>query len=149
MAVNEPITPPETMRQVAPWPVELVELVASLRYHKPGYRFWVDDLDRGQGSRGLTLVINLNVPDSYHPDQLIHVNHYFPVPPAAYDRRSWRRWLFDRIGDVDDHERCESFEVDGERPYAPSHGPGNDPYLIREVGTELDARTSFRGVVNQ
>ena len=25
---------------------------------------------------------------------------------------------------------------------------GNDPYLIREVGTDLDRRTSFRGEVN-
>jgi hypothetical protein len=70
------------------------------------------------------------------------------VPPAAYDVRSWQRWLFDRIGDVDTHERCEHFIVAGEHPYAPSHGPGNDPYLVREIGTALDVATSFRGEVN-
>lgn len=32
------------------------------------------------------------------------------------------------------------------RPYAPSHGPGNDPYLIREIGTVEDVETSFLGV---
>lgn len=66
-------------------------------------------------------------------------------PPATYDQRSWRRWLFDRILDVEKHEAMEFFQVAGRRPYAPSHGPGNDPYMIREVGTDTDQRTSFRG----
>jgi hypothetical protein len=35
-----------------------------------------------------------------------------------------------------------------DRSFAPSHGPGNDPYLVREIGTDLDQRTSFRGEVN-
>jgi hypothetical protein len=34
------------------------------------------------------------------------------------------------------------------RPYAPSHGPGNDPYMIREYGTDLDRRTKFTGEVD-
>ena len=33
------------------------------------------------------------------------------------------------------------------RPYAPNHGPGRDPYTIAEYATDLDRRTSFRGVV--
>lgn len=150
----------ETMRQEAPYPAILARLVASLGY-KAGWRFQlVDDLDRDQGSRGLTLVINITGPNSYRPWEKISVNHYMPVPPAAYDERSWRRWLFDQVLLVERHEACEFFllhvdEAGGladldsgyaQRPYAPSHGPGNDPYLIREVGTELDARTSFRGV---
>lgn len=135
------------MRQVAADPDELFALVAGLRY-KAGWTFDLSDLDRGQGSEGLTLSICITVPDAYHPERARSVVHYFPVPPAAYDMRSWRRWVFDRIGDVDDHERCECFEIDGQRPYAPSHGPGNDPYLIREVGTDTDVRTSFRGEMN-
>lgn len=144
------------MRQEAPDPQPLRELISRFR-PKPGVRVYLtdDDYDRGQGSRGLTLIVNITGPDSYHPEQDISVNHLFPVPPAAYDFRSWRRWLFDRLGDVDTHERCEWFRYvggDGEppywRPYAPSHGPGNDPYLVREVGTDLDRRTSFRGDVN-
>jgi hypothetical protein len=35
------------------------------------------------------------------------------------------------------------------RPYAPSHGPGNDPYMVREVGTTIDQRTSYRGVLDE
>jgi hypothetical protein len=136
------------MRQEAPDPDALFALVKGLRY-KPGWRVFLTspDYDRGQGSAGLTLIVNITGPDSYHPENMISVNHLFPVPPAAYDKRSWRRWLFDRIGDVDTHERCEFFEIDGEKPYAPSHGPGNDPYLIREVGSDLDRRTSFCGEV--
>ena len=38
--------------------------------------------------------------------------------------------------------------LDFVKPYAPSHGPGNDPYLIRETGTDADQRTSFRGELN-
>ena len=71
--------------------------------------------------------------------------HYFPVPPAAYDVRSWRRWLLEQVLLVERHEACEFFQLAGDRPYAPSHGPGNDPYLIRELGTDEDVRTSFRG----
>jgi hypothetical protein len=134
--------------QEAPYPEALRQLVNGLLY-KPGWVFrLLDDYDRGQGSKGLTLIINITGPNSYHHDETISVNHLFPVPPAAYDERSWRRWLFDQIGLVDVHERCEFFEVDGDKPYAPSHGPGSDPYLVRELGTQLDQRTSFRGEVN-
>jgi hypothetical protein len=143
--------------QEAPYPEVLETLVGKLRY-KAGWRFWLAGLDRGQGSKGLTLVINITGPDSYHPERQISVNHYMLVPPAAYDGRSWRRWLFDQILLVERHEAMEFFalittsDIDGfkydpVRPYAPSHGPGNDPYLIREVGTEKDQRTSFRGDV--
>jgi len=131
----------------APYPEELAELVEGCRY-RPGWRVGLHDLDRGQGSRGLTLDILTLTPDSYEPDQMIRVHHYFPVPPAAYDRRSWQRWLFEQFQLVERHECMEFFQIDSERPYAPSHGPGNDPYLIREVGTDIDRRTSFRGELN-
>jgi len=145
-----------TMRQVAPYPEALDKLVAALTY-RPGWTFTLSDIDRDQGSEGLTLDIVTLTANSYHPSVCetcesvvtnYRVHHYFIVPAAAYDERSWRRWLLDRLLDVESHECCEFFQVDGERPYAPSHGPGNDPYLIREVGTKIDARTSFRGEVN-
>lgn len=149
---------PEVMRQEAPYPDLLARLVETLRY-KPGWLFRLSDLDRGQGSAGLTLVIHITGPDSYHPEKTISVNHFMLVPPAAFDGRSWRRWLFDQILLVERHEAMEwfalsttsdidGFKYDPVRPYAPSHGPGNDPYLIREVGTEEDRRTSFRGDLN-
>lgn len=85
--------------------------------------------------------------NSYHPDrgETYRVNHYMPVPPAAYNRQSWQRWLLDQFLLVERHEACEFFTIDGERPYAPHHGPGNDPYIIFDHGTDTDRRTSFRG----
>jgi hypothetical protein len=143
------------MYQQAPYPVMLAELVWRLR-PRPGWSFRLDDIDRGQGSKGLTLIINITGPDTYHPESTVSVDHYMIVPAAAFDGRSWRRWLFEQIRLVSTHEDCEWFAFritssDGmvyetlDRPYAPSHGPGNDPYLIREVGTAEDVRTSFLG----
>jgi hypothetical protein len=129
----------------------------------------IRDQDHGRGSAGgLTLVITTLTTDSYNPRvcDLCHsaetryrVHHYFPIPAATYDERSWRHWLFDCIVKVETHEAAEFFKLwnsraehDEEtafydRPYAPSHGPGNDPYLLREVGTDLDRRTRFTGEV--
>lgn len=139
----------DLMTQVAQYPETLDWLVKNLTY-KRNWDFALDSaLDRGQGSTGHTLVITIVTPNSYDPDQLRSVAHYFPVPPAAYDERSWRRWLFEQIHLVELHEAMEFFTIDGEKPYAPSHGPGNDPYMVREVGTVRDQRTSFRGKVGE
>lgn len=136
------------MRQEAPHPVMLASLVEKLAY-RPGWTFVLGDLDRGQGSKGLTLVVTSVGYDSYHPDrgETYRVRHYFPVPPAAFNEQSWRRWLLDRLIEIETHEACEFFALDGERPYAPHHGPGNDPYVVFEVGTDEERRTSFRGDV--
>jgi hypothetical protein len=144
------------MRQVAPDPAPLAYLVARLSY-RPGWAFKLADTDRGQGSEGLTLIITTLGYNSYHPadGETYRVNHYMPVPPAAFDARSWQHWLFEQCLLVERHEAMEFFAVHDSpgsehavRPYAPSHGPGNDPYIVREVGTDLDRRTSFRGEVN-
>ncbi len=135
------------MHQEAPFPQALADLVGRLEY-KDRWQFTLEDLDRSQGSKGLTLCILITTPDSYNHDKLRSVMHYMLVPPAAFDERSWRRWLLDQILLVERHEACEFFTISGDKPYAPSHGPGNDPYLIREVGTDEDRRTSFRGMVD-
>ncbi len=150
----------DEMQQVAPYPTPLAELVEKLEYRKDrGWEVRLEARDRGQGSSGLTLVVQRCGPDSYNPDQILRVNHFFIVPAAAYDMRSWRRWLFDRLGDVDTHERMEDFKFvipgDGaqtpdfvERPYAPHHQPGADPYQIFELGTREEQRRSFTGELN-
>lgn len=138
----------DKMRQVAPYPYELGDLIEGFK-HRPNWTFTLEDLDRGQGSAGLTFIVHITEPDSYDHSKMRSVVHYFPVPPAAYDRRSWQRWLLDRCMEVSRHEDCEHFTIYGEKPYAPSHGPGNDPYMIREVGTDEDRRTSFRGELNE
>lgn len=137
------------MWQVCPYPDVLADLVARCDYRAhEGWSMRLVDMERDPGSRGLTLVITRSGPDSYHLDRVMRVAHYFPVPPATFDERSWRRWLFDRCGDVDTHERMELFKIDGVPVYPPAHGPGNSPYLVLEYGTDVDRRTSFRGDLN-
>lgn len=149
------------MHQTAPYPDVLADLVQRLRYRQHlGWSVWLDDdcqrdkPGRHTGeSRGLTLIVQRSGPDTYHPERVIAVNHYFAVPPATYNEASWQRWLFDRLGDVDTHERCEDFSFTTEdaavvRPLAPQHGPGNSPYTVCEYRDDVDRRTSFRGDVN-
>lgn len=137
-----------TNTQVAPYPALLDALVAKLSY-RPGWEFDLTHRDRGQGSEGLTLRIITVGYDSYHPDrgQTYRVAHYMPVPPAAYDERSWRRWLLEQLLLVERHECMEFFKIGAKRPYAPHHGPGNDPYIVFDHGTDLDVRTQFTGEV--
>lgn len=151
------------MQQTAPYPDELACLVECLCYRRHlGWSVWLEDdcvrdpasTHRGE-SRGLTLVVQRCGPNTYHPEHMMTVNHYFPVPPASYKLASWQRWLFDRLGDVDTHERMEDFAVADHpgsanmtRPYKPNHGPGEDPYRVCEFTTDEARRTSFRGDLN-
>lgn len=130
----------------APWSLTLERLVHHLSYKK-GWAFWLTNVDRGQGSVGLTLCVETTNPDSYHPERSRAVMHYMIVPAAAYDERSWRRWILEQILLIERHEACEFFKIDGERPYAPHHGPGNDPYTVFDHGSDLDIRTSYLGDV--
>ena len=132
------------MRQFAPDPQALFTLVEQLKY-KEGWTFRLSDIDRDQGSEGLTLVITICCPDTYDIQHHMRVNHYMIVPPAAFDARAWCRWLLDQILLVEQHEACEFFQVDGHRPYAPNHGPGRDPYALIDQGTREDAETNYRG----
>lgn len=131
----------------APFPHPLASLVRDCKY-RPGWVIELEHLDRGQGSEGLTLTITTLTVDSYHPERPMRVHHFFPVPPAAYDWRSWQRWLFEQFRLVELHEAMEFFQIDGERPFAPNHGPGRDPYTVLEVGSREDVDTSFRGYRN-
>jgi hypothetical protein len=138
----------KTYYQKATWPVILEQLVAKVKYRKGWVTRLYSDLDRGQGSIGCTLVITTSGYDSYNPSEgNYRVNHYMPVPPAAYDERSWRRWLFEQFLLVERHECMEFFVIDGKRPYAPHHGPGNDCYNVFDHGTDEDKRTMYTGKV--
>lgn len=160
----------DQMTQAAPYPHHLAKLVKCLRYREHlGWRVWLeDDCQRDKPgrhtgeARGLTLIVQRCGSNTYDPDQPMTVNHYFAVPAATYNEQSWTRWLFDRLGDVDTHERMEDFAFEEEtiapagggdrdglyRPYKPNHGPGWDPYLVTVESTATDRRTSFRGEVN-
>lgn len=133
-----------TNTQTAPFPDELADIVEKLTYRR-GYAFELEHLDRGQGSEGLTFKVLSDQFDTYDPDRRLRVWHFFPVPSAAYNRQSWLRWVLDRLVEIETHEACEFMVVDGQRPFAPNHGPGWDPYTVRELNTAEAAETSFRG----
>lgn len=129
---------------------EILDTLVKRCVYRPGWTLVLKNIDRGQGSVGLTLVITTLGRDSYNPEagDVYRVNHFMPVPPAAYNEQSWRRWLFEQLLLVERHECCEFFKIDGKRPYAPHHGPGNDPYVVFERGTDEEARTMYTGKVN-
>jgi hypothetical protein len=133
------------VRQEAPDPQALHDLVDQLDYK--GWDVYLADLDRGQGSQGLTLVIVREGPDTYHPEKTLRVAHYMPVPPAAFNTASWQRWLFEQFLLVERHEAAEFFRIGSERPYRPNHGFGEDPYVIHDPTTDEARRTSFRDEV--
>jgi hypothetical protein len=132
--------------QTAPFPQELANIVTALEY-RPGWRFYLEDLERDPGSAGLTLKILSLGYDTYNPQQgeTYRVWHYFPVPPATFNRESWLEWIRDRLIEVETHETCEFMVVDGRRPFAPNHGPGWNPYVMRTLNTPEAAETTFRG----
>lgn len=146
------------MGQKAPFPAELADIVAHMSY-RPGWRFGLHDgwRDAEQTEGGLYLsVVSLGY-NTHHIDQgeTYRVEHHFIVPAATYNRQSWLRWVLDRLIDIETHEACEFFRVpepteDGSglierQPFAPNHGPGWDPYQIRELNTAEAAETDFRG----
>lgn len=134
------------MVQRAPYPAELDDLVSKLAY-RPGWRFELKHMERDEGCEGLTFVAYTLGYDTYHPEngETYGVFHYFPVPPATYNRQSWQRWLFDRVTEIEGHECCEFFQIGGGRPFAPNHGPGWNPYGVRELNAVEAAETTFRG----
>jgi hypothetical protein len=130
----------------APYPDALDALVDVLTY-RPGWSFRLVVMDRGQGSEGLTFEVTSVGYNTYEPEagRTYRVRHLFPVPPAAYNRESWQRWILERLLEIETHEACEFMQIDAVRPFGPNHGPGHDPYYVREVSRVEDAETSFRG----
>ncbi len=160
--------PPPQIIQIAPWPDELVELIETFHY-KPGWQFrFIPDLGRDFEpddhnhmrepiGRGATLVITSLTYNSYQeytrdqpPDY--YVNHYKIIPAATYNRKAWMRWLLDQCIEVEIHEAAEfaRFVVgdEVERPWAPLHMPGANPYTITETATAEEKKISFRGEIN-
>ena len=135
--------------QIAPWPHELEEIVDELNY-RPGWRFslvHIEDRehDPAKLSSGLTLEVLSDTMDTYNPEQRRPILHYFPVPPATYNRESWLEWIRDRLIEIEVHEACEYMQVDGKRPFAPGHAPGWNPYAIRTVISQEAAETDWLG----
>lgn len=115
----------------------LSDLISRVRC-KPGWRFAFYIEENGAKRLIITVAgIDARYSDSQQP---IAVRHFFPIPDATYNEKTWRRWLFERCRGVENHELGEWFVIDGERPFAPLHGPGEDPYIVHEFRPEIDAR---------
>lgn len=131
------------LRQEAPYPDALEAMIADIHY-KAGWDFSLYPAKRGQGCIGLTLAITITAPDTNNLSRLVTVVHYMIVPAATYNPRSWRKWLFDQIMLVEQHEAAEFFRIGDVQPFAPLHGEGDDPYMIAIEVTPTDRSKTFR-----
>jgi hypothetical protein len=120
----------------------LAKLIQEVRC-KLGWSFRLADEDGAK-----RLVITVQGHDSYNPERSLTVSHLFPVPIATYNEKTWRRWVFEMCRRVENHELGEWFQVRGARPFAPLHGPGEDPYTVHEFRPEVDAQTVQDGSIH-
>lgn len=97
------------------------------------------------------LVIRIRGHDNYAPERNFTVSHYHPVPITTYNEKTWRRWIFEQCRRTMNHEIGESlrFGPDKIRPFAPMHGPGEDPYTVHEIRSEQDALTIQDGSLRE
>jgi hypothetical protein len=86
-----------------------------------------------------------------------------PVPTATYNEKTWKRWIYEQCRRVENHEigewlrwpkaddihRLTGAAVPYERPFAPMHGPGEDPYTVHELRDESDARVTQNGSMRE
>jgi hypothetical protein len=120
----------------------LAEIIERVQC-KPGWTFLLVHEDGAK-----RLVITVPGYNSYRPEQRLTVSHFFPVPVATYNEKTWRRWIFEMCRRVENHELGEWFRVGEIRPFAPLHGPGEDPYTVHEFRAELDAQTIQDGTAH-
>lgn len=91
------------------------------------------------------LVIRIEGENNYTHAPYI-VDHYHPAPSGVtYNEKTWRRWVYDQCLRTMNHEIGEALVFNGERPFAPMHGPGEDPYTIHEIRSEADALMTQNG----
>lgn len=111
---------------------------------KPGWQFrLLDDPEEGFRLR----ITDTRCVDAYEPDRSMPLAHFFPVPTATYNEASWRRWVFECCRGVENHELGEWIRWGDERPFAPLHGPGENPYYVREFRSDVERRTTQDGSV--
>jgi hypothetical protein len=125
----------------------LEKLVSAVKC-KPGWKFRLANDDDGEQR----LVITVHGTDARYPEDKkvthsITVSHYLPIPTTTYNERTWLRWIFEQCRKIENHELGEFFMIGEERPFAPLHAPGEDPYIIHEFRDEVDARTTQNGSI--
>ena len=108
---------------------------------KPG---WVFDIVEEDGALRLRITDTQCI-DAFNPGKPMPLSHFFPVPTATYNEKSWRRFIFECCRGVENHELGEWFRIGDERPFAPLHGPGENPYVVHEFRPESDAFITQNG----
>lgn len=123
---------------------DLLEKIVNETECKPGWSFRLVD---EEGAK--RLVITIDGVDNYDHSKHLAISHYHPVPITTYNEKSWRRWIFEQCLRTMNHELGESlrFGEDEVRPFAPMHGPGEDPYTVHEIRSETDALTTQSGAL--
>lgn len=120
----------------------LRKVVAEARC-KPGWTFRLVDEDGA-----LRLYIRmLDDVSNYDHSKPFAPNHVHPVPTVTFNEKSWRRWVFEQCLRTMNHEIGEALNFNGVRPFAPMHGPGEDPYTVHEWRSEQDALTTQDGSI--
>lgn len=120
----------------------LRRLVEDVEY-KPG---WTMDIVEEDGALRLR-ISDLKCIDAYNPGKPMPLSHYHPVPTATYNEKTWKRWIYEQCRRVENHEIGEWLRWGDERPFAPLHGPGEDPYVVHEFRDLVDAETTQNGTV--
>jgi hypothetical protein len=111
----------------------------------PDWDFRIVD-DKG----ALRLVIRIDGVNNYDHSKPFLINHHHPVPSGVtYHERAWRRWVHSQCLRVLTHELGENLQFNGIRPFAPMHGPGEDPYTVHEIRSEKDALTIQDGSLRE
>jgi len=125
---------------------ELLDKIVQETKCKPGWSFRLVDEDGAK-----RLFINIVGVNNYDHSQPFIVNHVHPVPVTTYNEKSWRRWILEQCIRTMNHELGESlrFGPDEVRPFAPMHGPGEDPYTVHEWRSEEDALTTQDGSLRE
>jgi hypothetical protein len=118
----------------------LRKLVSEVEY-KPGWRFKIVDED---GALRLVITDTLCT-DAYNPSESFPISHFHPVPIAEYNEKAWKRWIYEQCRRTENHEIGEWLRWGEERPFAPLHGPGEDPYTVHEYRDDADRRTTQDG----
>lgn len=118
----------------------ILRKVVSEAKCKPGWTFRIAEEDGA-----LRLVITITGADNYDHMRRFMVSHYHPVPITTYNEKSWRRWVFEQCLRTMNHELGEALNFNGVRPFAPMHGPGEDPYTVHEIRDVEDALTTQDG----
>jgi hypothetical protein len=121
----------------------LAQIVATTK-GPPNWSFKL--IDEEEAKR---LVITIDTTSNYDNTKSFLVSHFHPVPVAVYNKKSWQRWIFDQCIRTMNHELGEAICFNGKRPFAPMHGPGEDPYIVHDNRSDEERRTMQDGSIRK